>query len=248
MDTHKLRENKFLSEKGLNEGSSIFFHIIKIKDNLLDMTHYVLRKILGPIISMIWIKKVTGLDNIPSTGGVILAMNHQSYFDFLCLAAISPRNIHFLAAEKFFNHWLWKHLMKTTRQIRVDRRADDKSELHAVVHSHLDDRRVIGLFPEGTRSPHENDMLKAFTGVAQYGLFKKVPIVPVGIKGAFPVMSVHDKKPKFLKNIEIHIGEPIYFSEYHQRNDLTHLDYKAVTHKVMQEISLLSGKRYSHEH
>ena len=187
------------------------------------------------------------MSNIPLKGGVILAMNHQSYFDFLCLAAISPRNIHFLAAEKFFNHWLWKHLMRVTRQVRVDRKANDKSEVHRAIHDHLESKRIVGIFPEGTRSPHEHEMLRAFTGVAQYSLAKKVPIVPIGLRGTFNVMSVHDKKPRFIKTVEIHIGEPVHFTEYHSRNDLTHIDYRAVTHGVMQRISVLSNKKYLHE-
>lgn len=226
---------------------TIWGYLSAMSEMFLDCTYFILRRIFEPLITHIWIKKVTGLNNIPLKGGVILAMNHQSYFDFLCVAAISPRNVHFLAAEKFFNHWLWKHLMRTTRQIRVDRKSSDKSEVHARVHSHLDSGRIIGLFPEGTRSPHENQMLKAFTGVAQYSLLKKVPIIPIGIKGAFHVMSVHDKKPRFLKSIEIHVGKPIHFLEYHLRNDINHADYHAVTHRVMKEISILSGKEYLHE-
>ena len=219
----------------------------RIGDVLLDGSYFILRKLLKPIIKLVWIKNINGLENIPKKGGVILAMNHQSYFDFLCLAAISPRNIHFLAAEKFFNHWMWKHLMKMTRQVRVDRKVEDKSEVHKIIHDHLDNNRVVGIFPEGTRSPYENEMLKAFTGVAQYSLAKKVSIIPIGIRGTFKVMSKHDKKPNLVKEVEIYIGRPIHFTEYHNRNDLTHIDYRAVTHRVMQEISILSGKKYPHE-
>ncbi len=219
-----------------------------IEDLSFDILYSLLRRMLCLPIRFLWIKNVVGFDKIPKKGGVILAMNHQSYFDFLCLAAVSPRNIHFLAAEKFFEHWLWRYLMKVTKQVRVNRFETDKKEMHNLVHDHLEQKRVIGIFPEGTRSPHEHEMLKAFTGVAQYGLLKKVPIIPIGIKGTFSVMSKYDRRPHLVKRVEIIIGDPIHFLEYHKRNDLTHVDYNAVTHKVMKEISILSGKSYPHKH
>jgi len=217
------------------------------KDIFLDFIYFILRKCLKPIIKNIWISDVKGINHIPEKGGVILAMNHQSYFDFLCLAAISPRNIHFLAAEKFFDHILWRFLMKITRQVKVNRKDSNKSEVHRLIHDHLDKGRVVGIFPEGTRSPHEHEMLRAFNGVSQYSLTKRVPIIPIGIKGTFNVMSRHDKRPRFIKAVEIIIGKQIHFTEYYDRNDLSHIDYGAVTHRVMKEISLLSAKKYLYE-
>ena len=221
--------------------------LLRIRDNIYDLIYFLLRKFLKPIINFLWIRRIVGIENFPLTGSVILAMNHQSYFDFLCLAAIAPRNIHFLAAEKFFDHWLWSRLMIVTRQVRVDRKNSDKVEVHRLVHDHLESNRVIGIFPEGTRSPYEYVMLKAYTGIAKYSLVKKVPIVPIGLRGTFRVMSKHDKKPRIIKAVEIHIGKPIHFAEYHLRNDLTHVDYNVVTSKVMKEISKLSEKDYPHE-
>lgn len=219
--------------------------VYKIEDVILDSVYFILRICLRPIIKFIWIKNVVGIRNIPQKGAAILAMNHQSYFDFLCLVAISPRNIHFLAAEKFFDHWIWKHLMWLTRQVKVNRFAHDKSEVHKLIHEHIDNKKLIGLFPEGTRSPHEHEMLKAFVGVAKYSLMKRIPVIPVGIRGTFKVMSKHDKKPKLIKNVEIYIGRPIHFTEHY--NNVSHLDHKIITHKIMQEISILSNKKYPHE-
>lgn len=217
-------------------------NIINDLDIIFDYIYSILRLILKPIVSFIWIRKISGLNNIPNVGSVLLAMNHQSYFDFLCVAAISPRNVHFLAAEKFFDHWLWKHLMMITRQVRVNRNQSDKTELHNIIHEHIDHGRIIGIFPEGTRSPHEHLMLKAFTGVAQYSLRKKIPIIPIGIKGAYTVMSKHDKRPKFIKCVEINIGEPIHFIEhYDNHNDEI---YNDVTNKIMRKIGELSNKQY----
>jgi len=212
---------------------------------VITIIYFIVRKLVSPITRLIWVKKVTGLNNIPKFGSAIVAFNHQSYFDFICFIAVSPRNIHFLSAEKFFNHNLWWFLMKLTGQIKVERKNKDKYETHKLVHEHLDAGKIIGIFPEGTRSPDKELMLKAFTGVAKYAVFKKVPVIPVGIKGTFDVMSRFDKFPKFKKLVEFYIGTPIDAHKY-LVGSLGDDEYNRITDRIMLDIAELSGKSYPH--
>ena len=55
--------------------------------------YVILRYIVAPLIRLIWIKQVEGLEHIPKQGPIIIASNHESYFDFLCFWAVSPRRI-----------------------------------------------------------------------------------------------------------------------------------------------------------
>ena len=159
--------------------------------------------------------------------------------------SVTPRNIHFLSAEKFFEHRWWRKLMISTGQIRVNRDLHDKSSVHDMVKRHVNKGTLIGIFPEGTRSPHKHEMLKAFTGVAQFALKHHIPIIPVGIVGTYEVMAKHDKKPHIKKIVEIHVGQPLHFREHHDRhNDRDICMY--VTEKVMKEIEKLSSKVYPH--
>lgn len=212
---------------------------------LLNISYFCIHKVLGTLIRIVWVKKVEGIINIPKVGGAIVAFNHQSYFDFLCFVAICPRQIHFLAAEKFFDHPLWKPLMTLTKQIRVDRTIHDKRLLHDLVHSHLNEGKLIGIFPEGTRSPDPVLMLSAFTGVAKYAIRGSVPVVPVGIRGTYEVMAKHDKRPKLSKRVEIIVGLPISLSEYHH-SKLNKKAFRVITDKIMLNIADLSGKKYEH--
>lgn len=218
---------------------------MKSHSNTTAFVYFSLRKILKPLIKGIWIKKTTGQHNIPKKGAAIVALNHQSLLDFLTFSVVSPRNIHFLAAEKFFSHPLWKILMKLTGQIKVERQLGDKSSVHAAVKQHIDKGTLIGIFPEGTRSHLKDEMLKAFTGIARYALEHQVPIIPVGIVGADGILSKTQKGVKFAKTVEIHIGEPLHFNEHWGK----HTDKEIctiVTERVMRQIERLSGKRYPH--
>lgn len=209
---------------------------------LISTTYFIVRNVMSPLIRLLWIKKVTGRKNLPSQGAALIALNHQSYLDFLCFISISKRNVHFLSAEKFFTSKLWLPLMLVTGQIRVNREGKDKSKTHEQVLRSLKQGKLVGIFPEGTRSPDSKAMLPAFVGVARYALQAGVDIIPVGVVGAYEVMSRFDTRPKFGKKIQINIGEPINIENYKNReqNDET---YREITEVVMRKISELSQKK-----
>lgn len=201
------------------------------------MVYWVLKTILGPIFRAIWIKKVEGLQNVPKTGPYIIAANHSSYFDFFSLISAWPARIYFLAGEVFFKKWWWYPLVKFTGQIRVDRNSADKSEAKQKVLALLNNGKIIGIFPEGTRSA-DGKIGKTYTGIAKFALKAKVPVIPAGIIGAYEVLSRHDKFPKFKKIISIKIGQPIYFNEFYDRAD-DDQTLRDLTDKIMENIKNL---------
>ena len=218
---------------------------MKTDNKFIQISYLTLKIIVSPIIRLIWVKEVKGLENIPKTGPVILAFNHQSYFDFIAFIAVSPRNIHYLSAEKFFSSKLWKPLMHLAGQIRVDRESRDKRVVHNTVFDHLNSGKMIGIFPEGTRAPLNDEMLYTFTGVAKYAIRGNVPVIPVGIQGTYDVMSRFDKCPKFKKIISINIGQPILFENYKDVK-MNEKAYRVLTDKIMMKIVELSNKQYLH--
>lgn len=218
---------------------------IETHSRYVKVSYGLLRRIVAIFMRIFLLKKTSGFENIPKKGPAIIAMNHQSFFDFLTVAAVAPRNIHFLAAEKFFENKYWKILMIATGQIKVDRKAEDKTKSLQGIHTHLKAKTLVGIFPEGTRSHLKDEMLKAFTGIAKFALENNVPIIPIGIIGTHEVMSKGDKKPKIKKVVEIHAGKPMHFEKYQGRQDDKEI-CTFVTERVMMEIAKLSGKKYNH--
>ncbi len=132
--------------------------------------------------------------------------------------------------------------VKFTGQIKVDRDSKNKEESYDLAFSVLKQGKVLGIFPEGTRSG-DGEIHKAFTGTAKFALTTKVPVVPVGIVGAYEVLPRQKKFPKIKKIIEIRIGEPMYFQNYYgKEKDETVL--REITNKIMLKIAELSGKEY----
>ena len=212
------------------------------ENRIVRWAYPIIKKILGPIIRAFWIKKIEGLENVPAEGLMIIASNHQSYFDFICFTAVSPRRVRYLAAEKFYKSKIWRLLMNLTGQIKVDRTQHDKSEVYEAVHSALKQGQMIGIFPEGTRSS-DGEIKKPFTGVAKFALKEKVPVIPVGLIGTYEIMSRHDKFPKLKKKAVIKIGKPLYFQEYYDKEN-SDKEFKEVTDKIMLNIATLAGKKY----
>lgn len=223
------------------EKTGIWYH----DSSIITFTYWFIKVTLGSIVKFLWVERIYGISNIPKDGPLIIAFNHQSFLDFLCFTAISPRKIHFLSAEKFFLHPVWSLIMKFTGQIKVERDSRDKTETHRIVYQHLNSNKVIGIFPEGTRSPHKFDMLPAFTGVAEFALRGKVKVLPVGIRGTYDVMAKNDKFPNFKKIVNIYVGEVLDFTEYNN-SKMDKKTFKVVTNKIMTEISKLSEKNYNY--
>jgi 1-acyl-sn-glycerol-3-phosphate acyltransferase len=150
--------------------------------------------------------RVEGLDNIPKSGGAVLASNHQSFVDILIIGACSPRHVSFVARDTLAD---WRWLAYTMRQcgaVLVKRGTSDRRALRAMA-DHLEREDVVVIYPEGTRT--KNGGLQEFKGGALLAArMAKVPIIPCGIRGAFEAWPRGRTIPR-PKKIGIRFGPPI---------------------------------------
>ncbi len=209
-----------------------------------NLTNFFLRIFIFPIIRLVWVGQVSGLENIPRHGGAIIASNHESYFDFICLSAVAPRAIHYLTAAVFFRKWWWRPIVTLTGQIKVERygkhRKESMRQAFSTAVSMLQKGQLVGIYPEGTRS-RNGKLQKAFTGVARMALTARVPVVPVGMIGTYDIMSPHEKFPHF-KKCRIEIGKPIYFTQYYGQEKNTEV-VERITDQIMLTIAKLTRRR-----
>ncbi len=201
----------------------------------------------GPFLTnsyRIFVRKVHGIENLPKNTGFIVAANHSSYLDVITMSTVLSTknyNIRYLAKPELFNNWLFKRLQKVYEGIPIDRKLKGKEALKLAI-SALNEGHVVGIYPEGTRSL-DGKLQKGKTGVARLALWAKVPVVPIGITGAFDLMPKGQIIPKFRKNIIINIGKPIYFNRYYNKR-VTKKLLRAVTDKIMNKIAGLSLQEY----
>jgi 1-acyl-sn-glycerol-3-phosphate acyltransferase len=199
--------------------------------------------LLGPILRLMHRPRIVGLEHIPAQGPAILAANHQSFLDdFLLPLAVPRRKVVFLAKADYFDKWYLRWFFKAANVIPVRRESSSASEaaLQAGVEA-LRESKLIGIFPEGTRSP-DGRLYRGKTGVARMALEAQVPVIPVAIKGTFEAMSYDRKVPRPGK-VEIIFGEPLRF-ERHYDTPTDRFVLRSVTDEIMYEIMLLSAQEY----
>lgn len=151
--------------------------------------------------SAIWGVKVTGLENVPLDGPVIIACNHVSMIDPpLMSVAVAPRRRPFAVGKKeLFEKPILGWWLRNTGNFPLDRGGDATSAMRAALEV-LEKGGCLAIYPEGTRvKPGEKRAPKA--GISFLAFRAKAPVVPVRVLGTaeFP-----RKFP-----LEARIGEPI---------------------------------------
>ena len=147
----------------------------------------------------------SGLENIPPTGGCILATNHLSRLDTpLILMAIERKDLSALVTDKYRNNPLFALFVDVSDSIWINRDIADYKAIRAGL-DHIKSGGILGIAPEGTRS-RNGQLLEAKSGVALIAEKAGVPIVPVGIHGTEDTMSklTHFQRP----NIHASFGKP----------------------------------------
>jgi 1-acyl-sn-glycerol-3-phosphate acyltransferase len=138
--------------------------------------------------------RLSGSEHLPRTGGVVMALNHNSYLDFTfggLVANERGRLVRFMAKKAVFDHRVSGPLMRGMKHIPVDRSAGAASYAEAV--AALRRGEVVGVFPEATIS--ESFDLKEFkTGAARMALEAGVPLLPVALWGGQRVFTKGHKK------------------------------------------------------
>ncbi|MGQ0605154.1 MAG: lysophospholipid acyltransferase family protein [Anaerolineales bacterium] len=124
--------------------------------------------------------KVYGEENLPPGGGFMVCMNHLSRFDApLGFVLLGPRRMTAFVADTYRTHWFFRRVIQSVDAIWVQRGTIGPSTLKAAIQA-LHEGRVLGVAPEGTRSPiHALQLGK--TGAAALALAANVPIVPLAV-------------------------------------------------------------------
>ncbi len=175
--------------------------------------------------------QMSGTDNVPRTGGVMLAVNHVGYVDFIyggLAANPSGRKVRFMAKRELFDHKYTGPLMRSLHHIEVDRGAGLASYDTAL--EYLRAGEVVGIFPEATISRAME--LKEFkTGAVRIAATAGVPLVPVILWGTQRMMTKdHPKDFSRGKTIAIRVGPAL-----HPTGD-NPVAETAELHRVMSEL------------
>ena len=171
------------------------------------IAYHVVASILSGLSRVLFRPKVSGLENIPLKGPVLIAPIHRSNVDFAFTLFISPRKVFFMAKDGIFKFALLGRLLVHLGAFPVHRDATADRDSMNSAQDVLRQGQALVLFPEGTRKEgrlvgplHDGAMfIAARTGAT---------VVPVGIAGSDRAMPLGARLPRPVR-IRIVIGAPI---------------------------------------
>ena len=177
--------------------------------------------------------RVTGLENIPETGGAVLASNHIAIRDVIIIAASIDRQPRYLAKAELFKIPILSSIIRMLGATPLERTGHDVGAVKAII-SLAQSGEITTVFPQGTRRAGLNPADTPIkNGIGMIAHHAKVPMIPLCIK-------TKGYRYKFLRPVELIIGKPISPEEAGLVNGGS-AEYRAASEKVFSAICELGG-------
>jgi 1-acyl-sn-glycerol-3-phosphate acyltransferase len=206
------------------------------------------RIILHPGLRLLMRFRWSGRENIPKTGGIILAPNHMSYADWGSIALFSDgyakRYPVFMIKSAIFEVKVIGPLMYKFGQLPVFRGRGDAGLVLKKAEQALKAGACVIVYPEGTAT-RDPDLwpMTGKTGAARLALSTGAPVIPIAQWGAQAILPYGSKKPNLWprKTVRMVAGPPVDLSAY-QGKRLGASTLQAATADIMADITGLLGK------
>lgn len=206
--------------------------------------------IMAPIARLVFRPHITGRENIPKSGRVILASNHLSFVDSLVIPLTAPRPVQFLAKSTYFTGtgakgWISRTFFTAIGAVGVERGAGQAAQdaLDAGRHI-LESDSAFAIYPEGTRSI-DGRLYRGRTGVGWLALTTGAVVVPVGLIGTQDIQPVGAKFPR-IRRVSVKFGEPIDVSGHGPAT--SGKARRRATDEIMKAIHDLTGQELAGEY
>jgi 1-acyl-sn-glycerol-3-phosphate acyltransferase len=178
---------------------------------------------------VVWRARVSGTENVPRSGPLIVACNHRSYLDPPGMGCFCPRRISYMAKKELFEIPMLGRLIAAVGAYPVDRQGSAKAAIKRSLEV-LRDGGTVGIFPEGTRN--RDGSVAPQTGVALLASLAGAPVVPAHIAGS-------DRASRFAQ-IKVAFGPPLTLPSDRKA---THDDLAKFTADIMKAIQALGESR-----
>lgn len=152
-----------------------------------------------------------GVGNVPSSGGVLLVCNHQSFLDPVLATMAPERESCYMARDSLFQGRLFRRLIESLNAFPVRRQSADVGAIKEAIRR-LRSGMSLVVFPEGTRTP-DGRIYPMLPGLAAIAKKAGVPIVPTLIDGAFQAWPRDRLLPR-PGDVIVEYGRPIGPEQY----------------------------------
>ncbi len=218
------------------------------KGTFQGRTFTVLRAILLTLCRVLLRMRIEGLENVPTSGPLIVVANHLHNADPLLISIAFPRPVHYMAKKELFRVPVIGRIIRLGGAFPVDRGTADRSAIRTADLT-LKQGIAVGMFPEGTRSKTRS-LKFALPGAAMIAQLTGAPIVPVAITGSerlpFNGSAKQPTEPgkptKRRRGIGIVVGTPFTIPSRTENGDK--IDRNQATNRLMTEIARILPPDY----
>ena len=135
-----------------------------------------------------------------------------------------------MAKAELFKNPILRFLLKSVGAFPVSRGKGDIGSIKTVFNL-LEQGKVVGIFPEGTRTPKRNPK-KRKAGAAMMALHSKAPILPVGVEW----------NEKIFSKVRVVFGEPFLMLPKEEGKHIPKEELLILTDEIMDKIYALLGQ------
>ena len=198
----------------------------------------VARVIVGTVFLLLTRLRVTGRENVPKGGPLLVVANHMNLIDPPLVGLSLGRRAVFMAKKELFRFRFLGYFLRRFGSFPVHRGRLDREALRQATQVLAGGLALI-MFPEGMRSKNAQ-LRSAFPGSALIALHSGAPILPVGIAGTEKIKGVTWmlRRPQ----ITVNIGRPFYLPPVNSRP--TKVELVELTNSIMQHIAELLPLEY----
>ena len=168
-------------------------------------------------LSLVYRMTVEGRANLPAEPPFVLIGNHASHLDAITLAAALPpslagRAFALAAGDTFFTSDVTAAFAAyAINALPIWRKQTSPEDLAALRQRLVEDRIVLILFPEGTRS-RSGELGRFRPGIGALVAGTTVPVVPCHLHGAFDAWPAARRLPR-PGRLALRIGPPLTFAD-----------------------------------
>ncbi len=199
--------------------------------------------ILRPLLMVLTKRDWRGAENLPRTGGFVVAPNHVSHLDPVIFAHFmydNGREPYFLGKEGVFRVPVVGAILRGAQQIPVYRNTGRAADSYRAAVAAVEQGKCVAVYPEGTltRDPDLWPMVGK-TGAARIALATRCPVIPVAQWGPQEILEPYGKRPKLLprKTMRVSAGPPVDLSDLHDRPRTGEV-LREATNRIMAAITV----------
>ncbi len=199
---------------------------------------------IGRLVSAVFYRSffrfsVTGLENIPKKGSLLILSNHASMFDPPAVGlSIWSRPTWYMARDTLFTNPLAGALLRSIHAIPLNRGTGFRGG-YEKVKGVLKKGGAVIAFPEGTRSP-DGALQKGKAGVGMLMFEARAAVIPCYISGSAAALPKGKKVPKLFTRMSVNFGPAVELSDIYGLPD-EKVTYQLAVDRIMEHIALLKS-------